>query len=48
MFLWTPPILLADRVGIFFCNKMENEPILYGFELKLVGFEQKNVGMNNI
>lgn len=32
----------------FFCNKMENEPILYGFELKLVGFEQKNVGMNNI
>ena len=37
----------SDRIG-FFCNKMENKPILYGFELKLVGFEQKNVGMNNI
>ena len=38
----------SDRIGIFFCNKMENEPILYGFELKLVGFEQKNVNMNNV
>ena len=27
---------------------MENKLILYGFELKLVGFEQKNVSMNNI
>ena len=33
---------------VFFCNKMENKQILYGFELKLVSFEQKNVGMNNI
>lgn len=33
---------------VFFCNKMENKPILYGFKLKLVSFEQKNVGMNNI
>lgn len=48
MFFWAPPTLWIRQDRHFFCNKMENKPILYGFELKLVGFEQKNVGMNNI
>ena len=48
MFLWASPILWIRQDRHYFCNKMENEPILYGFELKLVGFEKKNVNMNNI